>query len=107
MLSCLETLLLCTYLVTWSPDLADKASRHQTSATTHLAGGGKGWSTNIQIMCLQWRWWYVPHLPHEETIRHFPPKHLHEISLLQLKLKLWVGTRGTLLRIIVVEGNKL
>ena len=49
----------------------------------------------------------APHLSHEETIRHFPPKHLHEISLLQLKLKLWVGTRGTLLRIIVVEGNKL
>ena len=118
MLSCLETLLHCMYLVTWTPDLTDKASRHQTSATAHLTGRGredreggqpiyKSWGqTCVSIAAVVVRV-HAPHLSHEETIRHLPPKHLHKISLPQLKLKLWVGTRGTLLRIVVIQGNKL
>ena len=30
------------YLVTWTSDLTDKASWHQTSVTVHLAEGGGG-----------------------------------------------------------------
>ena len=108
-LQCLETLLHCTYLVTWTSDLTDKASWHQTSVTVHLAeGGGRGGGGVLaKIDHSNCGGVHAPHLSHEEAVRHLPPKHLHKIALPQLQLKLWVGTRGALLRIIVVQSNKL